>query len=277
MKTFFTLSLALVMLNGIVSATGTCGTSCQLAKKNNCYEPKRCSLDRYLLNPDYFTVFVKNDIFFERYTLSEFNTELKEMEEEYTTPWGTFISSLSHYKENSLEIEEVNQSKEIEIISEFGPAFRKYRTENYSSYSEREETYERFEGSDYSHSITRDPLQVLGIDLTSSVGLCASYFLDNFDDRTRDLALYPSNCHAQCMINYQVNYAIWGKVVKYLLKKIQENLSRVSNCSRRKLYLLRWLRDACRPYPPGVYRLFRDYLNFIWLERICDPDWFPIH
>ena len=276
MKTFLSISLALLMTFSVASATKKCSEACQLAKKNNCYNPDKCALDRYLLNTDIFTVYLKKDIKFFRYKLSEYETELKEVEEKNVTPWGTFISSLRHYKEHSRDIEEISQKKEIELISEFGPGIKKYRNENYHKYKEVEEFYEEFEGSDYSMTVTKSPLQALGIDLSKNVGLCANYFEDNFNDRMRDIALYPGNCNAQCLVNYQVMYAIWAKIAKLLAKYIHKKLSKVSNCRKRKRALKRWLYNQCKPYAPNVYRLVKDYVDYLWKDRVCDMNWFPV-
>lgn len=274
MTKYITILLCFALISHSITSTGKCSLACQKAKKYNCYEPARCSIDRYLLNPDFFTLYVKNDVKYSKYTFSDYQDELIEIKEENTTPWGTFISSLQHYKESSVDIEQIQQSKEIEIISEFGPAFRRYRTENYSSNRETSETYETFEGSDYSMSVVRDPLAVVGVDLTSDIGVCARYFKENFNDKMRDLALYPYQCTAQCLVNYQVLYSVWSKIAKVLAKLIHKKLKGVTNCRKRQSLLKRWLRDACRPYSPAMYRIFKNYLDFIFIKRVCDREWY---
>lgn len=276
MNKYLALLICFAMISQTITSTkNKCSSACQKAKINNCYRPTKCSIDKYLMNPDFFTLYVKDDVKYSKYTLSDYQDELIEIKEENTTPWGTFISSLQHYKEFSTEIEQINQSRETEIISEFGPAFRKYRSENYSSNKERHETYETFEGSDYSMTVRQSPVQIFASGLAKDIGLCAKYFEENFEDKMRDLALYPNQCVAQCLVNYQVLYAIWAKIAKVLAKLIHKNLKGVTNCSKRKSLLSRWLRDACKPYKPAMYRIFRNYLDFIFMKRICDNKWYP--
>lgn len=276
MKIFLSISLALIMTFSAASATQKCTEACQAAKKYNCYNPDKCDLDNYLANADLFMVYNKKDIQFSRYKFRDFQTELKELKDKTVGPAVSLEYNLRHYKESLHEIEEINQKKEIELISEFGPAFKRYRTENYHKYSEVEELYEEFEGSEYSMSVTKSPLDVLGVDLTKNVGLCASYFEENFDDRMRDLALYPTKCDAQCLVNFQVMYAVWAKIAKQLAQYIHKTLNQISNCNKRQRALKRWLYDICKPYTPSMYRLVKDYVDFLWKDRVCDMNWFPV-
>jgi hypothetical protein len=271
---YLTLLICIVLVSQTVNSTKkkkTCSPSCQLAKKYNCYRAVTCPIQQYLLNSDYFTLFVKDDIKKTIYRLSDYEDELIEVKETKVGPLGTFISSLIHYKENSTEIEQIEQSRVTEITNGLE---RRIREENYSANRERHESFESFEGSDYSISLRSSPVNILSGKLSSDIGICATYFEDNFNDEMRDVALYPTQCGTQCLVNYQVVYGVWNKIVKFLTKMILQHFGTIKSCFRRKSLLSTWFRDACQPYDFGMRRLLRNYLQFIFLDKLCDPEWF---
>lgn len=255
-----------------------CLDSCQKSLEN-CYDPKDCSVEQYLLNPDYFVMLTKRDVSFSKYKLSEVERELYDVKEQSSSEWENLVYSLNHLKERREFVEGVSYATNEQLIDEFGNSINVFRYENITIRTEIiVESKEEILISNYGHTPDNNPIRDLEFDLTDDVSVLSDYLKKNRNDKMRDSIIYPSGCGAQCLVNYQSLYAIWHRVVKrlsVLIKQVfKSNLKRrPRSCRRKRKRIKRWFDNLMRPYPSYVYRSLLEYLRFILLSKVCDGNW----
>jgi hypothetical protein len=265
-------------------SSNDCSGTCQMSKKN-CYRPSDCPIIHYLVNPDFFVMYIKNDVKYLNYSLKDVQRELREVQDVHKSEWGYMKSSLRHLKERRNYVNQIKQSTNQEIRTRFGTLVKIFRSTNITIRTEIIiETKEEIQISNYGQDVQPNPLNELEFDLTYDVNALADFLKQHQNDTVRDALIYPDNCEGQCLINYQVIFSIWGRVAKRLslllkakFRTFKRYKPKKDRCLINKKRIQKWFESLLRPYPRQIYLILKDYLQFLVLDKLCDSNWVVIH
>lgn len=237
-----------------------------IKSKNICYG-KTCGFEKYVMNPDSFTFFMKIPVKDLDFKTNTFRTEIDYFKKYGKGNYEYFIQQMNQIAHSRERLNLLKETDYYTLDDILKIAYVNFKSDNVQQeyinlYNKRKTILNLdFDSRSMYYNLLEDKI-------ISDIENLNQFLSENHDDDVRGIMLYPLECDSTCIFNYSVLMSIWYLAMKQLYKVFLNEMINF-DCDYQEFNLKRAFLQFIIKYPNEIQNELLNYYDYIMNPGIC--------